>query len=279
MRRDLLAGVILGGMLLCVSFSSVASPVAQFVVGRSEGGSPTEVVLDARPSHDPNGELVSYQWLFGDGATGSGAVVLHTFPSISAYTVTLLVRNRAGTASRVSQRVDLSTSYPPSPTLPAPSRATEWASVEAPIGYRVGQRAPEFSLPNHLGEMVRLSDHRGEVVLLEFWSRSCGACQAAMPYVESLRARYAERGLIVLLISVHRQADGDHAYLRARGFDSLISLREQDPIERPTMAAYNVSRIPHAFLIDAQGILRYSGHINLLSPTAIEELLASLSAG
>jgi thiol-disulfide isomerase/thioredoxin len=278
-RRDLLTGVILGAMFLCVSFLGAASPIARFSVTRSDGGSPTEVILDARQSQDPDGELLSYQWIFGDGSTGSGAVVVHSYPSISTYTVTLLVRNGAGTASLVTQRIDLSTSGPQSLTPPVPPRVTDVASVEDPTGYRVGQRAPEFSLPNALGEPVRLADHRGQVVLLEFWSRSCGACQAAMPYVESLRVRYAKRGLVVLLISVHRQADGDHAYLRARGFESLISLREQDPIERPTMAAYNVSRIPHAFLIDAQGIIRYNGHINLLSPTTIEALLASLPVG
>jgi len=54
------------------------------------------MVFDASGSFDPDGTIQSYVWDFGDGITGVGAVVVHTYESPGEYTVTLTVTDNAG---------------------------------------------------------------------------------------------------------------------------------------------------------------------------------------
>lgn len=63
---------------------------------------PLEITFDASSSSSPNGAIVSYEWDFGDGETGTGAVVTHTFEEKGVYEVTLMVTDSAGkTGARV----------------------------------------------------------------------------------------------------------------------------------------------------------------------------------
>jgi len=59
------------------------------------GPPPLEVDFDARNSTDPNGQPLTFRWDFGDGQTGSGAQVSHTYPNGGSYTVTLRATNAA----------------------------------------------------------------------------------------------------------------------------------------------------------------------------------------
>lgn len=60
------------------------------------------VSLDGSGSSDPDGTVASYSWDFGDGATGSGAVVTHDYASGGAYTVALTVVDAEGASSTTS---------------------------------------------------------------------------------------------------------------------------------------------------------------------------------
>ena len=71
-------------------------PTAAFTVDVSEGSAPLEVHFNASSSTDPDGQLVSYDWEFGDGSTGSGRMVTHTYQDPGAYTPTLTVTDDRG---------------------------------------------------------------------------------------------------------------------------------------------------------------------------------------
>lgn len=252
-------------------------PVASFEVLPSDGGT-TTVLLDASGSHDPDGAISAYQWTFGDGFSGSGQVKTHTYPSASTYTITLLVIDNGGATHLLTRMVDLSrpleapsAEAPADDPGPAPQPAVVAANVA--VGTWVGARAPEFALRRPNGEVVRLSDHLGSVVLVEFWSSGCPACRAAMPHLEELRAEYAARGLVVIDIITNQQTAEATQFLAANGYTQFIDLLEADPIAKPTMHLYNVSRVPHAFLIDRTGVIRFNGHFNLLQDGLIEAWL------
>ena len=251
-------------------------PVASFEVRASADGSQTTLVFDATASHDPDGTIASYQWSFGDGYSGSGVTKTHSFPSVSTYTVTLLVTDNGKASEVMSQTIDLShpsieqTSPGESAVAPVPAVVIPY---DIPIGNRSGERAPAFSLLNQAGEIVELADFLGHVVLVEFWSSSCSACQAAMPHLEELRAEFADRGLVVITITVNRNFEGEWQYLTNNGFTEFIALRESDPILRPAKEDYDISSIPHAFLIDQRGVITFTGHTNYVRSDIIEALL------
>lgn len=68
------------------------------------------MIFDASGSYDPDGAIVSYVWDFGDGVTGVGAILVHTYQSPGEYTVTLTVTDNAGTHTSFSQVVTIAAS-------------------------------------------------------------------------------------------------------------------------------------------------------------------------
>jgi peroxiredoxin len=65
-----------------------------------------------------------------------------------------------------------------------------------------GSRAADFALRDLDGNMVRLSDYKGKVVLVNFWATWCTSCAAEQPQLEKLWNSYRERGFVVLAVSM-----------------------------------------------------------------------------
>jgi len=79
-------------------------PVAEIDADKTEGTAPLEVTFDAEASEDPDGEIVSYNWEFGDGESASGKEVTHEFTEPGEYEVTLtVVDDRDGTSSSTEE--------------------------------------------------------------------------------------------------------------------------------------------------------------------------------
>jgi len=71
------------------------------------------------------------------------------------------------------------------------------------IGPQVGQFAPDFALPDLDGTLRRLSDYRGKVVLLNFWSTWCTPCREEMPSMERAYERLRKKGFEILALSLN----------------------------------------------------------------------------
>src|SRR5690606_3088603 len=65
-----------------------------------------------------------------------------------------------------------------------------------------GPLAPDFELEALDGRSVRLSDHRGSVVLIDFWATYCDPCLAAMPHLNDLYRDNKQHGLVILGVSI-----------------------------------------------------------------------------
>lgn len=82
-------------------------PVAQFTANPKIGRSPLTVNFDASASYDPDGTISSYSWDFGDGTSGTGKTVSHTYTKIAVRTATLTVKDDDGIEASSSQQIEI----------------------------------------------------------------------------------------------------------------------------------------------------------------------------
>ena len=110
--------------------------------------------------------------------------------------------------------------------------------------------APEVVLADLDGGTLRLSDHRGKVVLLGFWATWCGPCRREVPRLKALDAAYGARGLDIIGLSVDQ--DGEEvvrAFLREHGVTWPNAVAGEDVI-----ASFGtIDAIPTTFVIDRRG--------------------------
>lgn len=79
-------------------------PVARFTSQTSAEGS-LEYVFEADQSSDPDGEIAAYEWTFGDGKSGSGQTVTHTYASGGSKEVTLEVTDQQGNTAKATKTI------------------------------------------------------------------------------------------------------------------------------------------------------------------------------
>jgi peroxiredoxin len=79
--------------------------------------------------------------------------------------------------------------------------------------FLTGKKAEDFSLTVG-GRRVRLSDFRGEVVVLNFWASYCGSCVQELPDLDRLQERIRARGGVVLAVSIDESCASYEDFLR-----------------------------------------------------------------
>jgi peroxiredoxin len=128
------------------------------------------------------------------------------------------------------------------------------ASTMAAAPTVVGKQAPDFVLRGLDGRNLRLSEFRGQVVLVNFWTRSDGDSRQQMPALDRINITYQRAGLVVLGVSV------DDDLRRAKDFAAAMSVSY--PILFDTGSAigkdYFLQKMPMTILVDRAGIVRYS---------------------
>jgi len=83
------------------------SPIASFSFSPNNPAINTEITFDASSSYDPDGQIASYEWDFGDGITGKDEVVKHSYSSDKQYTVSLKVIDDGGKSDTMSVQVTI----------------------------------------------------------------------------------------------------------------------------------------------------------------------------
>jgi peroxiredoxin len=113
--------------------------------------------------------------------------------------------------------------------------------------------APDFGLKALDGRNHRLSELRGQVVLVNFWTSRCGPCRAQVEALQALHEELAEQGLRVLSVNFDSDPQRAREFVDGSGIGFPVLLDAGREVSR----LYGVRGIPHLVSIDRDGRLRH----------------------
>jgi len=135
--------------------------------------------------------------------------------------------------------------------------------------------APDFTLSDLSGQTVSLEQHRGSVVLLDFWATWCGPCRMTIPLLAKLQKQYKDKGLVILGVSVDDPQlvnDSDLLHYKKMAQIDYQLLRYNQKVMQDYFSDQRVA-IPTMFVIDRKGRIR--NKIVGFQPETLERSLAA----
>jgi len=128
--------------------------------------------------------------------------------------------------------------------------------VGTPVEAAASDGAPDFSLPALDGGAVRLSDLRGQVVMINFWATWCGPCRQEMPLLEQIHAKYEPLGFTLLGVNVEPDSEAARDWLTKVPVTFPILFDRNNAVSE----SFGVQAMPTSVLIDRQGRVRHMHH-------------------
>lgn len=117
----------------------------------------------------------------------------------------------------------------------------------------VGKTAPDFAAKSDSGRNVRLSELRGQVVLINFWASWCSPCRQELPLLSKIYSQYRGAGFALLAVNV------DDNRKDAEGMLKRLDLKFPTLFDGNKRVAklYGVDTMPATLVIDRDGRVRY----------------------
>jgi peroxiredoxin len=143
----------------------------------------------------------------------------------------------------------------------------------------IGAKAPEIEGRDIHGSAMKLSDHRGKVVVLDFGShRSCGVCRQMYPYLRDFVRDYQGKPVALLGISVDDDVK-ELVSLAEKGETAWPIWWDGENLEGPLAARWVIRSMPTFYVLDHRGVIRNKG---FLQPdqvrNTVDKLLSEMSA-
>jgi len=129
--------------------------------------------------------------------------------------------------------------------------ASLWLSLSVALASTT--QAPDFTLKSRSGENIKLSELRGEVVMINFWASWCGPCRQEMPALNELYQRYNPMGFTILGVNVEQDPGKAEALLREIPVDFPVLFDTDNRVTE----LYKVVAMPSTVLVDRNGQVRY----------------------
>ena len=113
--------------------------------------------------------------------------------------------------------------------------------------------APDFTLKSRSGENVKLSELRGDVVMVNFWASWCAPCRQEMPLLEDLHNKYSDLGFVLLGVNVEEDSSKAADLLREIPVSFPILYDNTNKVTK----LYDVVAMPSTVMVDRDGNMRY----------------------
>lgn len=148
------------------------------------------------------------------------------------------------------------------------------ACTVAAAAQLTGTQAPDFVLKSVGGENLRLSEYRGEVVVLNFWASWCGRCRSELEALDDLDERYREAGLAMLGVNLDSERSRAAEAVQAAGIGFPVLHDSAGRVGE----LYQVDALPAIVLIDRYGVVRemFEGDLRGTEAVYLERLRALL---
>ena len=122
----------------------------------------------------------------------------------------------------------------------------------------INEPTPDFELPDPQGNLYRLSDHRGTIVIVNFWSCECPHSERVDAWlIKRLMKWDGDVELLSIAANQNESARSVEEAARARSLPRVL-------IDTGHVVAdiYEAVTTPHVFVVDRDGILRYRGAVD-----------------
>nr|WP_100012610.1 redoxin domain-containing protein [Lentibacillus sediminis] len=159
-------------------------------------------------------------------------------------------------------------SYENNAERPPAAQETMAVANSEEVGVQVGDVAPDFEITTLEGETVKLSDYRGERVMLNFWATWCPPCRAEMPAMQQF---YEEHDVTVLAVNLtDTETNPKNAADFVSAYDLTFPILMDKEAEVSTL--YRIKPIPASFMIDESGRIQYRSYGAMTYEMMVEEL-------
>ncbi len=117
----------------------------------------------------------------------------------------------------------------------------------------MNQPAPDFTLKSMTGENVKLSELRGNVVMINFWASWCGPCRQEMPLLDDFYKKYNKLGFVLLGVNVEEDSSKAANYLKEVPVSFPILYDNTNKVSK----MYDIDAMPSTVLVDRNGNMRF----------------------
>ncbi|HLF89779.1 MAG TPA: TlpA disulfide reductase family protein [Anaerolineales bacterium] len=148
-----------------------------------------------------------------------------------------------------------------------------WSLVKVRNGPVSTGMAPDFTMTSFSGEILSLSELRGQVVIINFWASWCPPCREEAAYLEQTWRKYKDQG--VAFIGVDYVDTEPEALAYIEEFD--ITYFNGPDLGTRISQAYNIQGVPETFFVTKTGQLR-EPYIGPLSPPTLDNIILELLA-
>jgi thiol-disulfide isomerase/thioredoxin len=136
------------------------------------------------------------------------------------------------------------------------------------------QQAIDLSFTTVDGKILKLSQMRGKVILIDFWATWCGSCLDYMPVIKDLFTKYHNKGFEVWSVSINRKAEKDQVLAVKKRMDTTwpLAIIGEERIRKDIWQQFKFNGIPQLLLIDKLGRLIENNGV-LMNPKTLDDVV------